>query len=200
MKTFESGIIWCHCTVVKWHCLHAELRHILLCECNGQFLRTVVPEVKEYNHISFLQPADRISFIIYHHYRFHELVSDVFPVRLLHGFNNISDGCAFPVYNKIVGFLYPLPSLVPVHGIIPSNEGCDPSVGCLKMVHKVSHISGSAFRISVPAIAKAMYKDIAYTVILCHVAQIVQMPVKRMNPSIGQKSEKMDLPAFIPCI
>ncbi len=115
MEPLECCIIRGHGTIVKRHGLHPELRHILLGQDYRQLLGPVVPEVEIDHDITFLQLTDCFSLFIHNHDGLHEFIGHFLVVRLLHGIDNTFSGFTYPVHNKVVALLDPLPSFVPVH-------------------------------------------------------------------------------------
>ena len=93
--------------------MHAFLRHVFLCQRDGELLCAVVAVVEENNGVAFFDCA--VNFGVDN--RFDKFVGNVLIIRLLHCLNHICRRFALAVYKQVVGFLDAVPSFVAVHCI-----------------------------------------------------------------------------------
>src|SRR5574344_2124444 len=164
VETFEVGLIRSKAAIIQWKCLHSEVRHILLCEDNGDFPCTVVAEIEEYYCISFLYLGNRLAFGICDDDRFDEFVCDFCLVRGLDAFNSGCELIPFAFYQHVVSQLYTIPSLIPVHSIETTADGSNFTSGLGHMLFQVCYETFAAARVGVTTVHKAMYVDILQTV------------------------------------
>src|SRR5512133_307678 len=61
------------------------------------------------------------------------------------------------------------------------------------MIKQVPHITNAAAGICVAPVTKSMYKNTVKPIIHCHVAHGIEMPVKRMDSTVGHQPEEMNL-------
>ncbi len=119
VDTLELGIVGSHTIVLQARDgLHALLRHILLGQCDGHLLSTVVAEVDEDYHVTLLDATVDRGIVD----RLDELVGHAVIVALLHGLYHIGSLLAHAVDDQVVAFLHALPALVAVHGVETAHD------------------------------------------------------------------------------
>ena len=160
--------------------MHALLRHILLRQDDGQFLRTVVAVVEENNGVAFLDcPINRRIV-----YRFDKFIRYTFVIRFLHSLHHVGSLLAFSFDEQIVGFLDAFPTLVAVHCIETADDGCDGTARLLAVCRQLFDETLTALRICVAAIHEAVDEGLLDAIFLRDVAEFEQMVERRMHTTV----------------
>ena len=127
VNALETSIVRSHAVILQiWNSLHTLLRHILLSEHNGEFLCAVVAVVIEDNHIARFDST--IYVCIYE--RFHELVGILMffgmgIVTRLNALDHIGAFASLTFDELVVRNLDAIPTLITVHSIETTDDGCD---------------------------------------------------------------------------
>ena len=74
VQSLELRIVRRHAAIIERQPLHAELGHILLRQCDRQFLRTVIAEIEEDHDVAFADRAERTVLAVDADDRLDELV------------------------------------------------------------------------------------------------------------------------------
>ena len=123
--TLEVCIVWSHAVVLQARdSLHALLWHILLSQCDGHLLSTVVTEVDEDNNITLFYATVNCCIVDW----LDELIGNALVIALLHSSNHISALLTSTVYNQVVTLFYALPTLIAVHSVETTYDACDSSL------------------------------------------------------------------------
>ena len=95
----------------------------LLREHLGDLAAAVRTEVKDQYGVVLLEHTNRLARIVHAHQRLQKFIRHARRIRIVQGLQDIGARCARTVYQSVEGFGYALPSVVPVHGEIPSRCG-----------------------------------------------------------------------------
>ena len=192
MQPLELGVIGGHAAIVERQRVHALLRHILLCEYDGQLLGPVVPVVEEDHHVVRPDHTDRIAVLVDPHDGLHELVGHPFVVRLLHRQRHIGRMFALALDQQVVGHLHTLPTLVAVHRVITAyDRGHDARRSFPHVLFQPFDESLAAVRIGIAAVHKAMHVGTFDTVFIGDVRQFEQVIQRRVHPAVRNQSHQV---------
>ena len=163
IHALERCIVRSHAIVLQSrYGLHALFRHILLCENLCEFLRAVVAEVDEDNHIA-LAYSTVYGCVCY---RFDELIGHALGIALLHCLHHICGLLTLCVHNKVVSLLHAVPTLVAVHCIEASDDARNVRVVLLTYVCQLLDEAHTALRVGVATVHEAMYESVLQTIFL----------------------------------
>ena len=96
----------------------------LICtESSGNLSCTVRTEVEEDNRILVLNGRGRVS-VFHNHARFYELIVYFFLIRILYSADRAVSRDAFSLGQSLVCQLHTIPSVITVHSIIATHNGC----------------------------------------------------------------------------
>ena len=163
MQTFKSSVVRSHTTIIQRHFLHLLFGDIPLGQSNSQFFGAVVTVVEENHHITRFDHTHRPMVASDMYDRFDKFVGNPFVIRLLDTYLHMLRRSPDPIHNQIIGFLYTLPTIIPIHSIITTDDRSDPSGRFVHMSLQFSYESQSAFRIGIPAIHKTVNKSFGYS-------------------------------------
>ena len=202
----EACVVRGKAAVVERNGVHPLLRHIVLGKNAGYLSCAVVSEVYEDNCISLLYCGNLRSLlkrcavasaVLNNRDWFNKLVCHAIVVRVLNRLRRVKALLSDSLYKKVVGYLYALPSLVSVHCIESSNYRgyLAGALGhlCLKLLYEAL----SALGVCIPAIHKAVNKDLIQSILLCQLQKGVEVLVGTVHASVREKSHKMKLLAAL---
>ena len=66
-------------------------------------------------------------------------------------------------------------------------------IGLRQVILQILHVAFATLRISITSVPKGMYKNIFDPIFAGHIAQLVEMLIQRMHPSIGKQTHEMHL-------
>ena len=173
MYACETGIVRSHTIVLKaGDGLHTLLRHILLCEHDGQLLGAVVAIVKEDYHIAFLDGTVNGAIID----RLDELICHTLVIAFLHSLHHIGGLLALGTNQQIVCNLHTLPALITVHRIETTDDAGNSSITCLVALSRnLFDKALTALGVGITTVHKAVNKGILNLIFLTNLNQFEQM-------------------------
>ncbi len=175
VKSFECVVVWSKATIVQGNGVHFKLRHVFLGKNPGDLTGPVVPEIEKNQGIVFFKSPYRNPGFIHTYQRFYEFICDTLFITLFYSVGSIGKRHSLAMDYQIIPGFYPVPSFVPVHGIITSDHTGDFSRGGIHVFLQFFNISLAAERIGVPSVHKAMYIDFGQTVLRSNVQKRKKM-------------------------
>src|SRR5690606_38785623 len=103
---------------------HLIVFKITLCQHLRDLTSSVSPEVKTDDKIAFLNTAYRAAYFIDLYNWPDKFIRHPVFIGFSYGRKNVHGFFTLPVYQRVVGQFYPFPTLVTVHGVIPSYYRC----------------------------------------------------------------------------
>ena len=100
--------------------MHVVLVKILLAQHLSQFSSAVRSKVKKEYHIAFFDSGIRLGYTT-RDQRLNKFIGNSLLVTLLEGSCKIIGQGTGVVYQRIVGYFYPFPAFVSVHGVIATH-------------------------------------------------------------------------------
>ncbi len=136
------------------------------------------------------------------HYWFQEFIGHSRCIRIQDTLLQIVRGLPHATHQQVVSLADPFPAVIPVHRIVPADQGGDPAHAGIQKLFQIPHIFQPSLWIRIPAIQKSMYKYliIMQSTVSCSFAKAFEMVNMRMDPTIGKQSDKMDFPTLRFCI
>ena len=197
VQSLELRIVRRHAAIIERQPLHAELGHILLRQCDRQFLRTVIAEIEEDHDVAFADRAERTVLAVDADDRLDELVGHALVVRLLHGGDRIGRLLALALYEQVVCQLDALPTLVAVHRIVAADDRRDPAGRPFQMTLQRFDKTLTTARIGIASVHEAMHESLIHAVMLRYVAKLKEMVQRTVNPAVRDEAHEMHLLAVL---
>ena len=142
----------------------------------GDLSGPVPSEIKEDDAITGTYCGHRRSSDCLHHRRQHKLVGLAFVVRLLHRFHCTGSRLACAICHGAIGFFYPFPAIVPVHGIVAARYGSDFSYAqLLQFFFQLLHKAQTGRWSYIAAIQETMHIHILQPLCRSHLQQPIQV-------------------------
>ena len=187
MHILKCCIVRCHAEILQVrNCFHSLFGHILLCQHNGQFLGTVVTEIKEDDHIAFFDAS--VDGAVDERLRFRIRV-----VAVLYGLHHIRHRFAFAFHQQVVCYFDAIPTLVTVHGIITSDDAGHRARFLRTILGQLFDKSFAAFRVGVAPIHKAMHECVLKPVRMGNVKQLIKMVERTVYTAVRGQSEQVKI-------
>ena len=185
----EVGIIGSHAIVLQSrNGMHTLFGHILLSEYDGELLGTVVTEVNEDDHVTFLDGSVYAGIVD----GFDELIGHALIIALLHGLHHVGSLLTLAFYDEVVCFLHTLPTLITVHGIETTDDAGDMGIILLAAGRNLLDESLTTFGVCVTTIHVAVYEQLVLqTVCLTNLNEFEEVVEAGVNTTVRGKTHQV---------
>ena len=174
----EGVIVGRHAVVLQvGNGLHALLRHVFLREHYGQFLGAVASEVKEDDHVAFLDSTVDVAVYEWLHKLIGVLVLlGMSVVARLYSFHHVVHLAPLAADEQVVSQLDAIPVLIAVHGIETTDDRRNTSYTCF--VHVPLYVGNETLarpRIGITTVHEAVYIAVRDVVLLGYIKELHKM-------------------------
>ena len=169
-----------------------------IAESSGDLPGAVGAEVEEDNGISLLDGGCRPA-VLLHHRGKHKLIGLAVVVGSLYGSGGILSAVdALSQSQGPVGFLHPIPAVIPVHGVVASGDHAYFSYAqFFHLVCQLLHIALAGFRRGVPSIQEAVHVDFLKAMSFSQLQQAEHMGDVAVHAAVGEQAVHMQGGAFL---
>src|SRR5882757_4572027 len=149
--------------------------------------------VKANAGIAIAYRAHRLPSGINHHEWLNKLVGHAVVITLFNSGKRIAVSSALdPAGHGVKGFLFPLPSTIPVHGKVAAAYAGDLAhANFIDLALQLFEIPNAARGQGIAAVEKGVDKDLLHPLLFCRQQKGVQMRLLRVNAPIGDQAQQV---------